>query len=48
MMKSTKMMELRTVMRAPATKPVIDVAVKNGHQRVRRQDPDKGQRNRRR
>ena len=47
-MKSTRMMELRTTMPAPAMKPIIEVAVKNAPSKsVRRQDADQRERNRR-
>ena len=46
-MKSTRMIELRTTMPAPAMKPIIEVAVKNAPiSRVRRQDADERERDR--
>ena len=46
-MKSTRMIELRTTMPAPAMKPIIEVAVKNAPiSAVRRQDADQRERNR--
>ncbi len=47
-MKSTRMIELRTTIPAPAIKPIIEVAVKNAPiNRVRRQNADQRERNRR-
>ena len=47
-MKSTRMIELRTTMPAPAMKPIIDVAVKYAPmQAVRRHYADQRERDRR-